>query len=61
MKTPLIFVFVISALLATPWLVNAYKFFNCDFESSYRCETIHGAGIAIPPLAFATVWFESDN
>ena len=42
------------------WLVNFYKLANCDFESNYRCEIIHGVGI-IPPLQAVTVWFDSDS
>jgi len=53
--------FIIFLIAATPWLVNAYKFANCDFESSYKCEAIHAIGVLIPPASFVTVWFDSDE
>jgi len=40
---------------------NAIKFSSCDFESNYKCEVVHGAGIIIPPLSIITVWFDDDN
>lgn len=43
-----------------PWLINGYKFINCDFEASYRCEIIHGLGVVMPPASLFTVWFGHD-
>ena len=50
-------VFFIVILSAVPWVWNAIKFVSCDFESPYRCEVIHGAGVFIPPASYITVWF----
>jgi len=51
----------IVAIVVTPWIWNAAKFAGCDFESNYKCEIIHGAGIVVPPAAWITVWFDSDS
>lgn len=47
-------------LFASPWIVNAWKLSDCDFESNYRCEIIHGVGRVVPPLSIVTVWFDDD-
>ena len=47
--------------LCAPWIINVAKFIDCDFESDYRCEAIHGIGVVIPPAAFITVWFADDS
>jgi hypothetical protein len=52
---------IVAAIFCLPWLVNAYKLFNCDFTSDYKCEAIHATGVFVPPLAFITVWFDSDK
>lgn len=52
---------VITILLSIPWVWNAFKFAGCDFESNYKCEVIHGAGVFVPPAAFITVWFDGDG
>jgi len=52
---------IIFALVVTPWIWNAVKFVGCDFESDYKCEAIHATGVFIPPAAYITVWFDSDN
>lgn len=43
------------------WIWNAVKLTSCDFESNYRCELIHGAGLVVPPLSIVTVWFGDDG
>lgn len=43
------------------WIVNAVKLASCDFESNYKCEVLHGAGLIVPPLSFVTVWFADDG
>lgn len=43
------------------WLWNAVEFASCDFESNYKCEVIHGAGLVVPPLSIVTVWFADDS
>lgn len=54
------YVLLILIAFALPWMVNAYKFTECDFESDYKCEVIHGLGIVAPPASWITVWFEAD-
>lgn len=43
------------------WIWNVVKLTSCDFESNYRCEVIHGAGLVVPPLSIVTVWFGDDG
>ncbi len=52
---------ILFAILVTPYLLNGYKLINCDFKSDYKCEVIHGIGAVIPPMAFITAWFGSDD
>ena len=61
MKSNILFVLVIMSLLLAPWVINGIKFTKCDFKSDYKCEAIHGAGVVVPPLAWITVWFKSDE
>ena len=51
----------IAVLAVTLWLWNGYKFLNCDFESNYKCEAVHGIGVFMPPASFITVWFDDDS
>ena len=48
------FIFIIYFIVC--WIVNIVKFFNCDFESSYKEEIIHALGI-FPLLSGITAWF----
>ena len=57
----LLVVFGFFFLMCTPYVWNAYKLSNCDFESNYKCEAIHGIGVVIPPTALVTVWFADDS
>ena len=52
---------VIAAILATPWIWNAVKLLDCDFEADYKCEAIHGIGVVMPPASWITVWFKDDK
>lgn len=52
---------IIIVLFFTPWVWNAVKFSNCDFESNYKCEASHGIGVFVPPASFITVWFGTDE
>lgn len=45
----------------TSWVWNAVKFASCDFESDFKCEVIHGAGVFIPMTSLLTVWFDVDK
>lgn len=51
---------IILALVVTPWIWNAVKFADCDFESDYKCEALHGIGVVVPPASYITVWFDDD-
>lgn len=51
---------IIFFLVIGSWVKNFTKFTNCDFQSPYKCEVIHGAGI-IPAISVVTVWFNSDE
>ena len=55
------YLLLLVAIVLTPWVYNAYKLTQCDFESNYRCEAIHAVGVLIPPAAYVTVWFEHDS
>jgi len=46
--------------IITCWATNAYKFTQCDFESPYKCEVVHGVGL-IPVVSLATVWVDTDE
>jgi len=59
MKLPTLL--IITIILLAPWVWNGVKFASCDFESNYKCEVIHGAGVFIPPAAYITVWFDDDG
>ena len=43
------------------WVWNAVKLTSCDFESNYKCEVIHGAGLVVPLLSIVTVFFGDDG
>lgn len=55
-------VVLLCLLMAIPvaWVWNMSKLFHCDFEADYRCEVLHGMGVA-PPLAIFTVWAGTDE
>lgn len=52
---------VVVAAFPVSWLVNAYKFASCDFESPFKCEVVHGIGVFVPPSAIITVWVDDDG
>ena len=52
---------IIVLIASIPYAYNAYKLAGCDFESNYKCEVVHGIGLAIPPAAYATAWFADDR
>ena len=59
--SPLILLILIIILCGGLWIWNLVKFVSCDFESGYRCEVIHGIGVAVPPASLVTVWFGDDG
>ena len=48
-------------IICGPYIINAYKLSNCDFEADYKCEALHTIGVLVPPSAFVTVWFDDDS
>lgn len=52
---------IFGLIVVAPWFVNVWKFTDCDFESNWKCEAIHGAGVFVPPLSWITVWFADDS
>jgi hypothetical protein len=52
---------IVVVILFGIWIWNAVKFVSCDFESDFKCEVIHGAGVFIPGAAVITVWFDTDD
>lgn len=51
---------LVIALVAGAWVVNLVKLTSCDFQSPYKCEVLHGAGL-IPIIGVFTAWFDSDE
>jgi len=55
-------IYAMSAVLSLGiWGYNFKKITDCDFESNYKCELIHGFGVVVPPASFVTVWFDTDT
>jgi len=54
------FAVIVSIILCLPWMVNAYKLFNCDFRPDYKCEVIHTLGFVIPPASYITMFVEGE-
>lgn len=44
--------------LTVSWIKNIYELTECDFESPYKCEVIHGIGIPIPPVSWISAWVD---
>ncbi len=42
---------IVIVIFSSPWVVNAWKLSDCDFEGNLKCEFIHGVGLVIPPTA----------
>lgn len=47
---------LIVLFLLTCWVINANKFFQCDFEGPWKEEIVHGIGLVFPPTSIFTVW-----
>jgi len=54
----LVIAFMIFSVCA--FLVNAYKLFQCDFNTPLKCEIVHTIGVVVPPLSMITVCGEVD-
>lgn len=50
-----LFAITIFITITSTWLVNAYKFVKCDFQSPYKGEIVHAVGI-FTPLCVITAW-----
>ena len=53
-------IITVALVLLLSWPVNVYKLTQCDFESDYKCEVLHGVGL-VPGLSPITVWFGTDE
>jgi len=60
MKYVLIIYAVTFLITLTAFGINIKKLTECDFESPYKCEIIHGIGL-FPPFSLFTVWYKSEN
>lgn len=47
-------------VVISSWIVNLIHLTDCDFESPYKCEIIHLAGL-VPPVALVTAWIGDDS
>jgi prepilin-type N-terminal cleavage/methylation domain-containing protein len=56
----LIEVLFVTIVLAISWVINIYKFTECDFKENYRCEILHGIGL-VPMFAPVVLWFGTDK
>lgn len=50
-----VFIVVLVLLIAVGWVKNIIKLSECDFESPYKAEVIHAAGL-MPPIGMITGW-----
>ncbi len=61
MKTIFSISLIFSLVYIVTWGANLVKFADCDFNSPYRCELIHGVGVVVPAASLVTVWFKDDS
>ena len=47
--------FLIMVFSIVGWIKNVIKLSDCDFQSPYKAEIIHAAGL-IPPVGMITGW-----
>jgi len=59
MKLSIMFVIIALPIMIVgiDWVKNLIALSNCDFESPYRCEIVHGVDI-IPPVGVITGWID---
>ena len=57
----LVLVLAFGLAVTSSWIYNAVKLSHCDSKPDYRCEIIHSAGLVLPPLSIATVWYGDDR
>lgn len=51
---------LITLIMVTSWVLNAYQLFKCDFEASYKGEVIHAVGLFTPTFII-TGWTSWDE
>jgi len=56
-------ILIIALALFPVWafVLNAYKLFQCDFNTPLKCEIVHTIGVVVPPLSMITVWGDDDT
>jgi hypothetical protein len=54
-------ILIIFIVFVAIWITNLLKFLDCDFESNYKCEVVHGVGVFIPPVSVFTAWVKADK
>ena len=59
MQAALVLYIAIVTIVVSSWIGNFIQLTDCDFESPYKCEVIHGVGV-IPAISVVTVWFDAD-
>ena len=52
---------ILGILVCIPYVWNFTKLIGCNFDAPYKCEVVHLIGVVIPPTAYVTVWFDSDE
>jgi len=57
----LFFVIFLYLFFIFSWCYNLYEFTQCDFESDYKCEAVHGLGVFVPQTSVVTVFFDTDE
>ena len=59
----LAFLFIICFSLCAifGWVMNIYKFAQCDFETPLKAEIVRGIGIPLAPMGAVVGWFHIDD
>lgn len=48
---------VLALFMFLGWVKNIVKLSDCDFETPYKCEVIHGVGL-VPVVGMFTGWMD---
>lgn len=56
-------ILVILVVLMAPvgYIMNIYKFCQCDFKEPYKAEVIRGVGIGVAPVGCVTGWLSIED
>lgn len=57
MKIIMLIPLLLIVVTGTGWVKNLIKLSSCDFESPYKAEVIHTAGL-LPPIGAVTGWLD---